>query len=203
VGGIEAGVRSRERLLVVLGVLAGAGLALLAAGRIWVTQDVDDVPGVRTVTAAGNQVAPAVPALALVAAAGAVALLVAGRVGRRLAGLAIAVAGGGVVATVVSVLADARSAAAGAVPAATGRSGPLPDPAVTSPWVWVALVAGVVTAGSGAAALVRAAAWPRAGRRFEPTTRAEGRTAAGGGSAGAGDSVTAWDALSRGDDPTT
>lgn len=207
-------MRTRERLIVVLVVLTAAGLALLAAGRPWVTQDVSDVPGVRVVTASGDEAAPAVPALALVAGAGGVALLVAGRIGRRPAGLAIGLAGLGVLAAAVGVITDPRSAAAAAVPAATGRTGPLPDPAATSPWAWLTLVAALVLVACGAVAVLRSGSWPGAGRRFEPATGSSGapsgpgvesasRAPASSGSPGTpADAVTAWDALSRGEDPT-
>ena len=58
----------RERLLAVVVVLAGAGLVLLAATRDWVTQQVTGVPGVVRLSAPGSQAAPAVAALAVVAA---------------------------------------------------------------------------------------------------------------------------------------
>jgi hypothetical protein len=101
----------------------------------------------------------------------------------------------------IAVLADPRSAAAAAVPAATGRAGPLPDPARTSIWVWAALLAGLLTVACGAVAVVRAAAWPASGRRFD--SGAPEGSAGGAPSTGAADPVTAWDALSRGEDPTT
>ena len=41
----------RERALAVVIVLAGAGLALLAGTRPWVTQRITDVPGVAALTA--------------------------------------------------------------------------------------------------------------------------------------------------------
>jgi uncharacterized membrane protein (TIGR02234 family) len=204
--GVDAAraVRRRQRLLSVLGVLVGAGLVVLAAGRPWVTQRVIMVPGVVTVSASGDQAAPGAVALAAVAAAGAVALLVAGRLAARLAGLLVTLAGAGVAASVVSVLADPRGAAATAVPGATGRTGPLGEPASPSAWVMVALAGGLLVVAGGVVAAARAGAWPVPGRRFEQ--------ASGGGTDGgradpddgtaAGDPVTSWDALSRGDDPT-
>jgi uncharacterized membrane protein (TIGR02234 family) len=195
-------VRSRQRLVCVLGVLAGAGLALLAAGRPWVTQTVTDVPGVRALTATGAQAAPGVAALALVAAAGAVVLLIAGRLAARLAGGVVVLAGIGIVASAAVVVADPRSAAAAAVPGVTGRTGPLADPAAASAWVWVAIVAGVLVAAGGALAVARGAAWSVRGRRFDQPSSGVAGGRRRDSAAGAGDPVTAWDALSRGDDPT-
>src|SRR3954470_13417786 len=90
----------RERLLAVVVVLAGAGLALLAATRVWVTQRVTGVPGVVSLTAAGSQAAPAVAALGIVAAAAAVVLLIGGPLVARLAGILAALARAGVGAPV-------------------------------------------------------------------------------------------------------
>jgi hypothetical protein len=200
-------MKSRQRLLCVLGIVAGAGLTLLTTGRVWVRQDVTDVPGVRLVTATGVQAASGVTALALVAGAGAVALLVAGRLAARLAGLVVTLAGVGVVVSAAVVALDPRSAAAPAVPGVTGRAGPLADPATASGWVWVALVAGLLVVAAGALAAARAPAWSVPGRRFDQPS---GEAPRGGGPLRPGpgdrtaaeDPVAAWDALSRGDDPT-
>jgi Tryptophan-associated transmembrane protein (Trp_oprn_chp) len=197
-------VRSRERLLCVLGILAGAGLALLAAGRAWVTQDVEEVPGVHTLTATGDQAASAVPALALSAAAGALVLLIAGPLAARLAGVVVTLAGGGLAAAAVAVLADPRSAAAAAVPGVTGRAGPLADPAAASTWVWITVIAGLLVATGGGLAAARSSAWSAPGRRFEQASTGgrAGRRRGTDDGVGAENAVRAWDALSRGDDPT-
>jgi hypothetical protein len=200
-------VRSRPRLAAALGVLVGAGLALLAAGRPWVTQRVSGVPGVLEVTASGGEAAPAVAALAAVAAAGAVVLLLAGHLVARLSGILVTLAGAGVVASALAVLADPRRAAAPAVPRATGRLGPLAEPASPSAWVAVAVVAGLVVVVAGAVAAVRGIGWPVPGRRFEPDAGGAGGAGPGGRGGptsreGREDPVAAWDALSRGEDPT-
>lgn len=197
-------MRRRERFLTALAALAGAGLALLAAGRPWVTQQVGGVPGVVRVSASGDQAAPGVAALAIVAGAGAGALLIAGLRASRLVGVLLALAGAGILASVASVVSDPRAAAAPAVPAATGRTGPLPDPAAVSPWVWVALVASLIVVTAGLVATARATAWAVPGRRFEQP--AAGVAARERGDErpqpAADDPIAAWDALSRGDDPT-
>jgi uncharacterized membrane protein (TIGR02234 family) len=184
--------RRRERLLAAVLVLAGAALAVLAASRDWVTQQVTDVPGVERVTASGGQAAPAVQALAVVAGAVAVVLLIAGRLVTRLAGIVAVLAGAGIVAAAVAVAADPRQAAAAAVPAATGRAGPLAGAASLSAWIWLALLGGLVVVAGGLLAAVRGGRWAVPGRRFETGTRA----------ADGDDAVAAWDALSRGEDPT-
>jgi uncharacterized membrane protein (TIGR02234 family) len=205
--GLDAAVAVRSarrvRALAVVAVLAGAGLALLAGSRAWVTQPITDIPGVAALTASGSQAAPAVAALATVAAAAAVVLLIGGRLVARLAGMLAALAGAGIVASVVGVLADPRGAAAAAVPAATGRAGPLPTAASPSAWVWLAMAGGFLAVAGGLLAALRSGSWPVPGRRFEtgtgqlPAGRPETRTADAGE-----DPVAAWDALSRGEDPT-
>jgi uncharacterized membrane protein (TIGR02234 family) len=189
-----------ERRVAVVVVLAGAGLALLAATRAWVTQRVTSVPGVVGLTATGSQAAPTVATLAIVAAAAAVVLLIGGRLVARLAGVLAALAGAGIVAAVGRVLADPRAAAAPAVPAATGRAGPLTGAASPSGWVWLALVSGLLAVAGGLVAVARGGSWPVPGRRFE-TGPSGGGPPARTSEAGQ-DSVAAWDALSRGEDPT-
>ena len=195
---------SRGRLLCALGALLGAGLLVVAAGRPWVTQVVTDVPGVTRVSASGGGAAPAAPALALVAAAGAVALLVTGRLGRRLAAVVLLLAGLGAGAAVIAVLAAPGDAIASAVTAATGRAGGLtgPAPGVTG-WVWPALAAAALVTGCGAVGVVRAPGWPAPGRRFDTPEQASSRPdRTAGPLRGQSDAIGAWDALSRGEDPT-
>jgi uncharacterized membrane protein (TIGR02234 family) len=193
---------TRQRLLAVAIVVAGAGLALLTAGRAWVTQRITGVPGVVALTASGSQVAPSVGALAVVAGAAAVVLLIAGRLVARLAGLIAALAGAGMVAVVAGVLADPRAAAAPAVPGATGRAGPLPGAASPSASVWFALVGGLVVLAGGLLAAVRGGRWTVPGRRFEADAARDRSRPGKKDVDGAPDPVAAWDALSRGEDPT-
>jgi hypothetical protein len=151
---------------------------------------------VAQVAAPGDRAAPVAPALALVAAAAAVAVLVTGRVGRRVAAVVLLLAGIGACVAVAGVVLAPADAVAGALATTTGRAGPVagPPPAVTA-WVWGALAAALLVVGAGLAAVLRAGSWPAPGRRFEAAP-------AGAPSAGPGDTIGAWDALSRGDDPT-
>ena len=207
--GVPSGGRRRDRLICALAALAGSGLVLLAAGRTWVTARPGDVPGVTAVHAAGSQVAPAASALALTAAAAAVALLVTGRIGRRLAALVLLLAGLGVAVTAALVAADPAGAAEGVVAGATGRTGGAPPATTLSGWVWLALAAGLLVAGCGGYALLRAASWPAPGRRFETASAGSGPASTPPAEDGPPtpteprpDAIGAWDALSRGDDPT-
>jgi uncharacterized membrane protein (TIGR02234 family) len=201
-----------SRWACVLAGLLGAGMLVAVSGRPWVTRVLTDVPGVPRVSASGGSSVPVVPALALVAAAAAIALLVTGRLGRHLAAAVLLLAGLAAAGAVLSVLATPADAVAGAVTAASGRSGGVAGPpAGVTAWVWPALAAAALVAAGGATGLLRARTWPVPGRRFESagaTARAtDGPATTGGGRQagqvrGQGEAIGAWDALSRGEDPT-
>ena len=205
--GRRAGVPGRlgSRPAVVLLVLVGAGLALLAAGRTWVGQPVAGVPGLRTVTASGQVAAPGVSAAALVAAAGAIALAVAGRVVRMVVAAVELLSGLGIAALVQVVLADPSGALAPTLETATGQAGAGAGSASSTGWPWLALVAAILILVGGGVAAWRGRSWGTGGRRFEAGT-AGGRP--GSDSRGPGQQdrrereLDAWDALSRGEDPT-
>jgi uncharacterized membrane protein (TIGR02234 family) len=156
------------RPAVVIGVLLGVGLVVLAGGRPWVSEGVTGVPGVTRVTASGNQVVPAVTALALVAAAGAVALALVGRLLRRIVAALLVLAGLGVLGLVATVLQDPTGAALPAVQNATGQVGSSPGTgADLTAWPWPAMAGGLLIAVAGAAGLVAAGRWAGSGRRYE------------------------------------
>jgi hypothetical protein len=145
------------------------------------------------VTAGGAEVAPAIPAAALVLLACAAAVALVGRVARWF--VVVVVAGSGVLVAVASLRALADPWAAGLhqqVVTATGVA--TDDGAVTvSAWPYVSLGVGLV--------VVLAAVWlGRSSRRWPgPSRRHEGTT---GPRPAVDDERTAWDALSRGDDPS-
>lgn len=192
----------------------GAGLSLLATSRPWVTARLDDaVLGPISVVASGRQAAALVPALALVALAGGVALLLARRTGRRAAGLLLVLAGAGTSSAAVSLLRSPQSGVRDLVGRAVGTVG-APDAATTlTGWPWLAVAGGVLVAAGGVLAVLRAGRWQGPRSRYDspapgthPTSTAGPAGAAG--AAAATDSPTdpdpgaVWDALSRGEDPT-
>lgn len=154
-----------------LAVLAlGAGLVLIASSQDWV-----DLPG-RTAVGSGAEVAPAARALGLVGLAGVVAVPATRGIARRVAGVALVLAGAG--AAVATVLAapgpEVRDVA--------------PDAAAGGPW-WVAsLVGACCLTVAGSIAVSRCGRWPSMGARYEAP-----------GSLGRDD---AWAMLDRGEDPT-
>jgi uncharacterized membrane protein (TIGR02234 family) len=174
--------------------LAGASLALFALSRVWSVQ-LTARPGLsdlRTARTGGAEL-PWLPALALVALAGAGALLATRGVARRAVGVLLAVVG-------VAMAVGAVAARAGLDPGAAG-------PGATLWPVACVLGAAAVTLG-GWWAVRHGHRWPAMGARYE--RRTVGRaTAAGAAPAGQtpvdqprADTRDAWDALDRGEDPT-
>ena len=181
----------------VVACLAGAGLALYAATRVWsvAVTTRPGLPDLRSSTT-GAAAQPWLLALAVVALAGTGALLATRGVLRRgLGGLLIAV-GAGV-----------------AVAAITARAGLTGGASIAGPIACVLGGALIVAGGLGAAR--RGHEWPAMGARYErravpssgagPAARSEPSAAAGlPASAGpsSADNRAVWDALDRGDDPT-
>jgi len=129
----------RERLAAAACVAAGAGLMLLAVSRTWVHAVADDpLAGRLAVDATGRQAAPVVAAVALVALAGAVAILTVRTIGRLVAGLLLVLAAGAAGAAALGVARTPSDALRSVLSDATGRSGgPLPV-AQHTVWPWVA-----------------------------------------------------------------
>ena len=151
---------ARERLAVLLLGIVGAGLALLTAGRSWLTVVVSDpLVGTGRLHPDGRAVASVVPAAALVGLAAAVAAVTMRRIGRHVAGFLLVVAGAAIGAASVSVLLDPRGAAAESAGAATGRTADVHAVASASVtiWPWIAVVAAVPLVLAGALTLLRVA----------------------------------------------
>jgi uncharacterized membrane protein (TIGR02234 family) len=199
---------SRRLAYAVLGCAAGAGLVVWAATRTWsllvvARPGLSDLRTART----GAEQSPLLVGLALVALAGAGALLATrGRV-RRALGALLALVGAAVAA--VAVL---------------GRAGLDPGRAGAAATVWPAacVLGGAMIVAAGVAAARGGHRWPAMGSRYErgrvPPPPAE-PGAGSGPLAAAGhtrphtlaeqqveaphlDPRAAWDALDRGDDPT-
>lgn len=178
-------------------VLLAAAVGACAAAP-WVTATGASPLGDVTLRAAGSAAAPAVPATALVLAAAGAAIPLAGRVGRWLVALVVALGGLAVAASAVAVVVDPAGVAAQAAASRTGVDHLVGTPDVTAaPWV-AALVGAVAVA--LAAGLVRASArWPVASRRYEG---APGRPVAPPRADDEPDRQSDWDALTRGTDPS-
>ncbi len=172
-----------------LGLVLGAGLALLSASRPWVRVVVTTSPGLPSTSLAGsgNSVGP-VSAVALVALAAAGGLLAARSALRRLVALLASLAGS--VLVVIAVLGLDTSSRSrelvGDVPGAEVQH------AAASGWAVVALLGGVLVLLAGLVAVRFSGSWPTMGARFDraaPPSRAF-------------DPRDQWTALDRGSDPT-
>lgn len=187
--------------LAVVACLAGAGLVVYGSTRTWSLQVVER-PGLsdlRTATT-GAADAPWLIGLALVALAGAGALLATRGPVRRGLGVLLALIGAGTAVGAIAGRAglDAGSAGAGA-----------------TFWPVVCVAGAALIMAGGLAAARSGHRWPTMGARYErrPAASTEARPAAHSGpSPAAGlsraetsepvDNRAAWDALDRGDDPT-
>ena len=207
--------RVLSRRAAILGV-AALGVVLLGAGATpWlrveaVTAISREVLGVR-----GSQAVPMVPAAGLVLLAAALALALAGRVGRLLAAGAIVVAGVAAAGATLGFLAEPAAAARTAVASATGVRPLDVDPDVTL-WPGAVVAGGLLAVGAGAIVVRGSRTWPgRSGQRYErvgPTSPEPGLggfapdTQSSGGSRAGRDpgprAMRDWDALSRGEDPS-
>jgi len=169
----------------VVATAVGAGLVLLAASRVWSTETVAQPPplSARVVVHTGGSLAPLLPALGLVALAGAGGLLATHGLARRVTAALLALSGLG---------------AAGLALAAGGRTG------VALGWVTFAALGGLIAASAGVVAVARSLAWPALGRRYERPAASSGAPATDrtGSSGDAESSRDLWDALDRGEDPT-
>jgi len=181
----RAASRRQALAVAVASCALGAALALLAATRTWtveVTQRLAPPAEVRT-PRTGSVLEPWLTALALVALAGAGALLATKGRSRNLVGAVLVLAGLGVLAGGVDGLASVAH--------------------VTVAWPVLAIVGAVFIVCGGGLAAVRSRAWPAMGSRYErpraPRSPAEDQPQFIGPSAS---DVAMWDALDRGEDPT-
>jgi hypothetical protein len=164
---------NRQRVLAVVVCVAGAGLALLAAGRTWAHVTVvrpAPLPALHQAKT-GTALLPWLSALGLVALAGAGALLATRGLVRAAVGVLLLLSGLGLAAGALSRL-----------------------PAGASPgWPLVTAVGGLAVAAAGGLTVARGRTWPGMAARYERPARRAG---------GGGGESQLWDALDRGEDPT-
>lgn len=175
----------RGPLTAVLACLGGAGTALFAVTRDWVIE-VEHRPGLsdlRTVQS-GDQVQPLLFGLALMALAGAGALLATRGTVRRVLGGLLVLAGAGV--------------AAGTVAAWTGAT-------LEPVWPVVTVLGGVAVLVGGVLAVRHGHRWAAMSSRYDrkpATTTGPVAAAEPAQPQSVPDSRAFWDALDRGEDPT-
>ncbi len=183
----------------VLALLAAGAVMFFAGSRDWATGRVraEGLPSA-TVAVTGSDVLPLATALALVVAAGGLAVLATrGRL-RQLVGLIVLAAALGAVVTVATGSGAIDRGFTDAVEQSTAFTGRnAPDPQHTS-WRWVLLGAGLVAAALGVLTVVSSRTWPSMGRRYDAPSAP--RVAAVDLEHASGADV--WKALDEGRDPT-
>jgi len=193
-GGSRARTRTSSRgYVAVLAALAGGGaLALVAAQAVWV-RATGAGDGFQT-PFTGAELATGQVACALVAMAGAVAVIATRGVGRRLVAVVLTVVGVVLVVGPVRVLAEPAGAARHPLALVTGGAQGLPR-SVALAWWWplLAVVGGVSVVTGAVLTVLRGGGWPVMAARFESPARAGSRALAPG---------DAWARLDRGEDPT-
>ena len=211
----------------------GAGVALLGTRESWarVYFPAQNPLPASAVSLNGQDLAPAVAALAIAGLACLAAVIATRGVLRRITGLLLAAFGAGTMAAaavsarvghIAAVAADHAPTPYGAGTSAQPAAGlPRPQLAMAAfPWWVVALAGGLLLVAAGALTLWRGARWPGMSSRYERPGGASGpggaRGASGtGGAPGARDpgtggpragadrdSAAVWEALDRGSDPT-
>lgn len=167
----------RELALVGLVCAAAAGLALYAAARPWTVEILARPAPLSALhrVRSGGSVVPLLPALALVALAGAGALVATRGWPRRWLGVLLAACGAGILAVAGYALAAVD---------AVMVDGPA-----------LAIAAGVVLGLVGVVTLRRGGRWPSLGTRYERPAKEPSTTVAER-------PVQLWDAINRGEDPT-
>ncbi|MEN3537751.1 Trp biosynthesis-associated membrane protein [Microbispora sp. ZYX-F-249] len=194
---------ARRPLLAWLAACAvGGGLALLAAGRVWVTLGTAGGPaGAGGGSLTGNDLVAWLTPAALAALAAVLAVLATRGVARRVTSVVVALLGAAVAAGAWDGTRGGTiaAAAAGHVTTAVTSAGHIS--VESRAWVWPVLAAagGIVLAGAGAAAVVLSARWPGMSSRYE---RASGRAQTGGTARVKDADRAMWDAIDEGDDPT-
>jgi len=177
--------------------VAAALLGLWAATRTWVLVNVDATTvQVPQIVVDGSQAAPAVTALCVVVLAGALALLIGGKIVRYIIAVISLLAGGGIIGAGLNVALNPSGAAASALAEATGLKDISGSYQLTA-WPVVAAVAGVLIVIQGICVLLGARHWVKTSKydRAPKQGRQPGRSAAR-------DSISDWEQLSAGDDPT-
>lgn len=196
----------RVKLYSVVGLLVGAGIAMLTLTQPWAMLGLHTSEFERDFSHSGGDTGTAIMGLAIATLAAAGALTIAGRLFRYVIGILTVGLGVGIA---VAAGVGAADPAAGFGPEIRQFSGITDDAGVreiisqgtiaTTSWSFIALAAGVVIAIVGIVALVTAHRWPGSARKYSRT-----RVEAVDESTEVidDDRISQWDALSMGDDPT-
>ncbi|MCP9955013.1 Trp biosynthesis-associated membrane protein [Actinomadura madurae] len=192
---------ARERGLTALLCAAGAGLALLAAGRTWATVEAREAITPFTQTLTGGDLGGAAGALGWAGLAGLATLFAArGRV-RAAAGVLIALFGAGIAYASAAAVQRPSVLSAAGDKSALIRLGA--DPALdVNLWWMVSVTGGVILAVAGLLTAVRGNRWPGLSSRYERAAPARTTAAPAEDGPAEDDPSAMWRSLDRGEDPT-
>ncbi|MGM1016311.1 MAG: Trp biosynthesis-associated membrane protein [Actinomycetota bacterium] len=193
-------VRSRGRVLSVLGLIAGGGVGIISSTQTWLTVIRTDAG--EPILVPGADALPLLAPLSLAVLALGAALAIVGPVLRHV--LAVLALGAGAFlawTTLELLLQRPLSAVTPLVVETTGLAGTdvvtaVVDRIDASAWPVLALVGWVLVIATSVFVLVTARGWKKGGRRFRTDTAAASR------GDGPVDAIDSWDDLSRGTDPT-
>lgn len=193
--------RSNSKRRVMLLGLLGALVALGISTRIWITvQPAVGTVKIPLIEVAGSDAATAVAALAVVALAGSLAAMIAGKIARWIIAVILLLAGGGIAGSGIVVLSDPVAAAATKVGEATGLNAS--DGVYhVGIWPWFAILAGLLLVAAALLLAITGRHW-KSSRKYARDAAAGAPASGGQASEGRIDEITGWDSLSRGDDPT-
>lgn len=198
----------RERGLTALLCAAGAGLALLSAGRPWAGVRARDAITPFALDLTGRDLGGAASALGWAGLAGLAALFATRGRTRSLVGALITAFGAAIVYASVSATDRGHVLDVAGEKSALLKLGAHPAVSVNQWWL-VSAAGGVLLAAGGLVTFARGARWPGMSARYErqaPAPRTRG--AAAGTAAGAAPAVedddpsSLWKSLDRGEDPT-
>lgn len=187
---------SRRAYLGTLALLAaGGGLALFASSRPWGTATLPSALSVTETTVSGGDLLPFAPAVSLVALAAVVAVPAVRRLGRRVVGGVLALAGAALAVVAELTVLDLEDRVAEWVASSPGAAGSAESVSTAPGWGLATAAGGVLVLLAGLVIAVRGPSWPAMGAKYDrPERRRPAPREAG--------ARETWDALSRGDDPT-
>ncbi|NEE03160.1 Trp biosynthesis-associated membrane protein [Phytoactinopolyspora halotolerans] len=205
----------REYVAVLLMLAAGGGLGLLASRRPWGTAEVPSSFTVEAAEVTGNDLAPLVSAVPLVALAAVLLMPAVRTFGRRIAGGILAALGGVMAVASATVTADLTGRVERWIADAPEHSGRIENLTTEPMWAVLSVTAGAVIVAAGVVIVWHGPRWPSMGARYERPASARSASprsvsAADPGPARTGNgrrdtptsAAQTWDALDRGDDPT-
>lgn len=187
--------RSRSFAPTVLGGLAGAAAAAVAAGRTWATASGSAAGVPVRAGVSGSDAAPLALALALVSlAAWGVVLVLRGTARRVVAGLGVVAALGVVVATVAAFSRAQTDATDSAV--AKGATRDVLQTSLSG-WYYLTVLGGALALAALVVAVAASPRWPAMGSRYDAPGTASDR-----GAGAVASETDMWRALDDGRDPT-